>query len=115
MQAIAKTNQVRVSTRKIRLVADSIRSLSVDEALEYLVTMRKRGGYILENTLQSAIANAVKNANMDRDGLTIKAIEVLEGPALKRFHPSTRGRVHPYKRRSSNIKIVLEGEEKKNG
>ena len=113
MEITASSNQIRVSTRKVRLVADSVKSLPIEEALEYLITMRKRGGYVLEKTLRSALANATNNLKLNADDLVIKAIDVQEGPALKRFHPSTRGRVHPYKKRSSNIRIILEERIKK--
>ena len=57
--------------------------------------------------MKSAIANALNNKNIKQEELKIKMIDVLEAPAYKRFHPSTRGRVHPYKRRGSHIKIIL--------
>lgn len=108
MEIIAKSKSVRVSPRKVRLVADAIRNLSADSALKALTVINKRGGYVLEKTLSSAIANAVNNANVKKDALFIKSIDVTEGISFKRFHPSTRGRVHPYKKRGSNITIVLE-------
>lgn len=110
MEVIARSS-VRVAPRKVRLVADSIRKLSLDEALKTLTLLKKRGSVSLEKTLRSAIANAIANNNLKQETLTIKSIDVLEAPAYKRFHPSTRGRVHPYKRRGSNIKIVLESKE----
>lgn len=108
MQVITRINEIRTSTRKIRLVADAIRNLSAQEALDALSVIEKRGAADLEKALKSAISNAVNNSMLDRNNLKIKTIDVNEGTALKRFHPSTRGRVHPYKKRSSNIRIVLE-------
>lgn len=108
MKIIAKSKSVRVSPRKIRLVADAIRAQSVEDALKSLAVINKRGGYVLEKVLSSAIANAVNNANAKKEALFIKSIEVTEGISFKRFHPSTRGRVHPYKKRGSNITIILE-------
>ena len=105
---ITRLNNIRTSTRKVRLVANVIRNLSVQEALDALSVIQKRGAHDLEKALKSAIANAVNNSKLDRNNLKIKAIDINEGTALKRFHPSTRGRVHPYKKRSSNIRIVLE-------
>lgn len=110
MEIVAKT-QVRVAPRKVRLVADAIRKLSVDDALNALASFKKRGSVSLEKTLKSSIANALNNNNVKRESLTIKSIDVLEAPSYKRFHPSTRGRVHPYKRRGSQIKITLESKE----
>lgn len=107
MEVIAKAKSVRVSTRKVRLVADAIRNLPLEDALRVLVTLKKRGASDLEKTLKSAIANALSNKNLQRDNLMIKTIDVLDGPAFKRYHPSTRGRIHPYKKRTSHITIVL--------
>lgn len=111
MDITAKAKSIRISPRKVRLVADGIRNLSVAKALDVLAMTQKRGATVLNAVFKSAIANAVSNSKKSVDSLRIKAIEVLDGPAIKRFHPSTRGRVHPYKKRSSNIKIVLEAKE----
>jgi large subunit ribosomal protein L22 len=107
MDIIAKSTSARVAPRKVRLVADAIRKLSIEDALTALSVLKNRGGQPLEKTLKSAIANALANKNLKQEELKIKMIDVLEAPAYKRFHPSTRGRVHPYKRRGSHIKIVL--------
>lgn len=113
MEVTAFAKSVRVSPRKVRYVADTIRNLSVEEALKVLSVVSRRGSYALEKTLESAIANAVNNSKADRVDLTIKSLEVMEGPVFKRFHPSTRGRIHPYKKKTSHIKITLEGKDKK--
>src|SRR3989338_2573904 len=107
MEITAISRSVRVSPRKVRLVADAIAEKSVVAALRMLQTMQKRAAYPLEKTIKSAIANAVNNRKLTADSLVIKRLEITEGQALKRFHPSTRGRVHPYKKRSSHIKVVL--------
>ena len=108
MEVISVSKSIRVSTRKVRLVADSVRKLSVEEALRSLAILKNRGSYSLEKTLKSAIANAVNNNKLKQEALIIKSIDVLEAPFYKRFRPSTRGRVHPYKRRGTHIKITLE-------
>lgn len=116
MEIRAVTKSVRISPRKMRLIAASLRGLSLMEIMATLPHLDKRGAGVFEKTLKSALANALNNANMQKDRLKIVKIEVSEGQALKRFHPSTRGRVHPYKRRSSHLRIVLgEKEEKING
>jgi large subunit ribosomal protein L22 len=108
MQVTAVSKSARVAPRKVRLVADAIRKLSIEDALKALSILKNRGGQPLEKTLKSAIANALNNNNLKQETLRIKTIDVLEAPSYKRFHPSTRGRVHPYKRRGSHIKIILE-------
>lgn len=107
VRAIAKS--VRVSPRKVRLVADAVRNLSITEALHVLETAEKRAALPIAKTLKSAVANAVTNAKLEQAQLTISSIQVAEGQPLKRFHPSTRGRIHPYKKRSSHITVVVKG------
>lgn len=108
MEIRAVSKSVRVSPRKVRLVAQVIRNQKADDALRTLYLLKKRGSLVLEKTLKSAIANATNNANLKREDLVIKSLDVLEAPAYKRYHPSTRGRIHPYKKRGSHITIVLE-------
>lgn len=107
MEAKAETKQVRVSPRKVRLVADAIRNQKAVNALEALALAEKRGAYVLAKTLKSAIANALQKGEVTQESLIIKSIEVTDGPAFKRFHPSTRGRVHPYKKRTSHIRVTV--------
>ncbi len=108
MQVRAVHKTVRISPRKMRLVVDSLRGKSVEQALVSLTVMPKRAGLPVEKTLKSALANAVNNAKLERDNLFIASMTVTGGQALKRFRPSTRGRVHPYKKRTSHLEIVLE-------
>lgn len=111
MEIIAQAKSIRVSTRKVRLVADEIRKMPVEKALAALMILDKRGSYSLEKTLRSAIANAVNNHKLSVNDLVIKSLEVNEATPLKRFHPSTRGRVHPFKKRGSHIRFVLEAKD----
>ncbi|MBI2025808.1 MAG: 50S ribosomal protein L22 [Candidatus Levybacteria bacterium] len=113
MEIIAVSKSVRVAPRKVRLVADAVRKLSVSNALDALSVLNKRAAVALSKTLKSAIANAKNNKNINVEELTIKTIDVLEAPRFKRYRPSTRGRVHPYKKRGSHIKVVLEKTEDK--
>ncbi|MBI2033078.1 MAG: 50S ribosomal protein L22 [Candidatus Levybacteria bacterium] len=107
MDIIAKTTSVHIAPRKMRLVADAIRKVPAHQALEVLEQTRKRAASALAKTLKSAIANAENNAKLEASALFVKQIEIFDGPVLKRFHPSSRGRVHPYKKRTSHVKIVL--------
>lgn len=109
MEITAFSKGVQVAPRKVRLVASSISKQKPNDALSSLSVIKKRASYVLEKTLRSAIANAI-NRNLDKNNLVIKRIDVSEGPSYKRFHPSTRGRVHPYKKRTSHIRIVLTDE-----
>lgn len=114
MEFVAITRSVRISPRKVRLVADVVRNKKVTTALQTLSVVSKIASSPLEKTIKSAMANATyyvkekpEGEKIDLEKLMIKSIEIFEGQALKRFHPSTRGRVHPYKKRSSHIKVVL--------
>lgn len=107
MNVQAITNNVRISPRKVRLVADSIRNLSVIEAMHLLQAQEQQAAKPLAKTLKSAVANAVNNAKLDSANLIIGSIMINQGQAYKRFRPSTRGRIHPYKKRGSNITMVL--------
>ena len=107
MEVVARTQAVRISPRKVRLVADGVKRMSVDQALRSLSLLPNRSAGVLEKTLKSAIANAVNNNRLSESALVIDRIEVTEAQSLKRFHPSTRGRVHPYKKRGSHIRVVL--------
>ena len=105
VRAIAKS--VRISPRKIRLVADVIRNLPIEDAYRILqVTEQKAAGPIAK-TLKSAVANAVTNANLETKNLYISTIMANQGQVLKRFRPSTRGRIHPYKKRGTHLTIIL--------
>src|SRR3989344_1245933 len=107
MEYTAVAKSVRMGPRKVRLIADSIRKIdSIDKSLITLPLLKKRAANPIEKTLKSAVANAI-NRGAKKEDLFIKSIEIMEGPALKRFRQSTRGRTHPNKKRSSHIKIVL--------
>lgn len=109
MEFSAFTKSSQVSPRKMRLVAEVVRKQNINDALETLAFLKKRGSDVLEKTLRSAMSNAL-NRNASRENLFIKRIDVSDGPAYKRFHPSTRGRVHPYKKRTSHVRIILSDE-----
>ena len=108
MEVKAIARNIRVSPRKVRLIADAIRHLSNDNAVRVLEVTHKRAARPLIKVLQSAVANAVNNANLEKTSLKIANLQVAETQAYKRFHPSTRGRIHPYKKRGSTITVVLQ-------
>ena len=105
VKALAKAQ--RISPRKLRLVAYSIKNMPIDQAYRVLEVTNKRAAKIVQKTLKSAVANAVTNANLESNNLLIASVTVNESQPFKRFRPSTRGRVHPYKKRGSHLTIVL--------
>ena len=108
MEIIAEANYIRMSPRKVIPVTEAIKSLSPLVALEKLALMPKRAAKPVAKVIKSAIANATNNSKLSADILRIKSIVVGSGPALKRWRPVSRGRAHPYKKRMSHIKVVLE-------
>ncbi|MFZ5365687.1 MAG: 50S ribosomal protein L22 [Patescibacteria group bacterium] len=112
MEIVAKSRYTRISPRKLRLVADSIRGMNSKQALVLLSQAGKRGEW-LSKTLKQAIANAQNNFSLKNEDLKIKKIEVSEGPIYKRFQPVSRGQAHPIKKRTSHIKVILEAEAEK--
>lgn len=105
VKALAKSQ--RISPRKLRLVAYSIKNMSIDQAYRVLEVTNKRAARIVQKTLKSAVANAITNANLEANNLLIASVTVNESQPFKRFRPSTRGRIHPYKKRGSHLTIVL--------
>jgi large subunit ribosomal protein L22 len=92
----------------VRLVADSVRNLKLDQALASLTVLNKRASDPIRKALESAVANAVNNFQASRGDLTIKEIMIGEGIMYKRYHYAARGRVRPYLRRTSHIRVILE-------
>ncbi len=104
---------VRISPRKLNLVAQSIRGLKVAKAMAELGFARRRCAQDVRKALQSAIANAENNHSLDVDRLVVAVATVGKGLVLKRFRPQARGRGHPVLKPFSNLTIVVrEAEEK---
>ena len=97
---------MKTSPRKLRLVADVVRSLEPNKAIELLPHTNKRAALPLQKVIKSAVANAVDRGVAGN--LIIKEIQVNEGPRLKRGRAVSRGRWHPYQRKMSHVRIVLE-------
>lgn len=104
--AIAK--YVRISPRKVRVVADEIRGKHVDEAFKLLAFTPKRAARFLWKVLESAVANAEHNHQLNRRNLYISEIRIDEGPTLKRWRPRAMGRATMVRKRSSHIYIAVE-------
>lgn len=109
----ATLRNLQISPRKVRLVADLVRGASVSDAQNQLQFSAKGASRPVLKLLNSAIANADHNFNLDTSTLRIKTILVNEGPMLKRFMPRAFGRATTIRKRMSHVKIVLEGEEGK--
>jgi large subunit ribosomal protein L22 len=112
MEAKAIARTVRIAPRKVRLVVDLIRGKRVGEALAILKHTPKAASPIVEKVLNSAIANAGHNYNMDVENLVISKAFVDQGPTLKRFRPRAQGRAFRIHKRTSHITIVVSDEKK---
>ena len=104
---------IRQTPRKMRLVADMIRELPIDEALIQLDLSDKKAALSIKKVLVQAQANAINNSQLDPNTLSIQTILVEEGATFKRWNAVSRGRAHPIMKRSSHIKIILQGEDQK--
>lgn len=101
---------IHTSPRKLRLVADMVRSMKPNQAIEILRVTNKYAAKPLRDAIVSVLASA-KQKGMEK--VSFEKIEINEGPRLKRYRAGARGRVKPFKRRMSHIKIVLtDGKEK---
>ncbi|MEJ2316063.1 MAG: 50S ribosomal protein L22 [Gammaproteobacteria bacterium] len=107
MQAVAKHRFARISAQKGRLVADQIRGLPVEQALDVLAFSKKKGAALVKKVLDSAIANAENNEGADIDELKVKAIYVDEGPTLKRIRARAKGRASRILKRTSHITVTV--------
>lgn len=107
MEALAKHKFARSSAQKARLVADQIRGLSVDKALNVLTYSPKKAAELVKKVLLSAIANAEHNEGADIDTLKVKAVFVDEGPSMKRIKPRAKGRADRIVKRTSHITVVV--------
>lgn len=107
MKVEASLNNLKMTPRKVRLVAYAVRGLAVEEALVQFDKMLKIASLPLTKLLQSAIANAEHNFSLDRNNLFVEDVWVGEGQKLKRWTPRAQGRATPLWRRMSKIRIVL--------
>ena len=112
MAVIAVAKGVRMSPRKIGVVASLVRGRNVADALLILEHTPRRSALAVKKTIASASANASHNHNYKADTLRIVEISVTPGPRLKRFRPAAHGRALPFQRRSSHIRVVVDGEQR---
>lgn len=107
MQAFATIRMARISAQKARLVADQIRGLPVESALNALIFSPKKAARIVKKVLESAIANAEHNEGADIDELKVSAVYVNEGPTLKRMQARAKGRGTRIMKRTSHITVAV--------
>ena len=107
MEVLAKRRYANISAQKCRLVADQIRGLPVENALNILSFSPKKAAELLKKVLESAIANAEHNEGADIDELKVSRVFVDDGPVFKRFRARARGRANRILKRSSHITVAV--------
>lgn len=110
VKALAKG--VSQSPRKVSEVAALVRGRTVADALVILEHVQRRAATPVRKAIESAKANATYNHNVKEDTLVLKEVNVTAGPRIKRYRPAAHGRALPFQRKTSHIKIVVEGQER---
>lgn len=110
MSVIATAKAVRMSPRKVSVVAALVRGRTVNEAFTILEHTPRFAAKAVYSVIRSAQANAEHNYNMKKDSLVITEISVNSGPRMKRFMPAARGSANPFQLKTSHIRVVLDGE-----
>jgi large subunit ribosomal protein L22 len=112
MEISAKSAHIRISPRKLRLVTSALKNLSLQEAIDILENLKKRAAKPILLTCRQALGNAVNNFGLKKESLKLKEIQVGKGPVFKRWRAVSRGRARSIIKRTSHLKIILEGEKK---
>lgn len=110
VQSVAKG--IKISPRKVGVVAALVRNRTVEDALVILQHTPRRAAQPVAKAIASAKANAENNHNLKPDTLVIDEIYVNPGTRLKRYRPAARGRALPYQKRTSNVTVRVVGEER---
>ena len=111
MEATAHLKYLRITPRKVRIVADLIRGKKVGAALSMLAYVEKRAALPLAKLLRSAVANADVKAKgqLDPDALYVKELTVDQGPGMRRFMPRAMGRAFKVTKKTSHITLTVGG------
>lgn len=113
MPVLALAKGVRISPRKVGVVAALVRGRTVADAVVILQHVPRRGPALaVRKAIESAAANAEHNHNLKPGTLNIVEISVTPGPRLKRFRPASHGRALPFQRKTSHIRVIVDGEER---
>ena len=107
METSARLKGARISAQKVRLVADQIRGLRVEEAINILSFSTKKAAHIVQKVLMSAIANAENNDGLDIDELEVSTIFIDDGMVMKRIKPRAKGRADRILKRTCHITVKV--------
>lgn len=112
MSVSATAKGVRMSPRKVSVVAALVRGRTVEDAITILSHTPRRSAIVVRKVIESAKANATHNHNYRADSLRITEIRVNTGPSIKRYRPAAHGRALPFLRRSSHVYVTVDGEQR---
>lgn len=104
----ANGKNIRISPKKLRVIAEVVRGMNAEEALQFLKFAPKKGADLLYKILHSAVSNAVHNDSQKAEELSIDTLIITKGIVYKRGRPVSRGRMHPILKRTSNIVLELQ-------
>ncbi len=107
MEAKAVVRTVRMSPRKMRVVANLVRGKKVGEAMALLKLMPKKGAFVIRKLLISAVANAEQKGDVDVDNLTVRDCNVDNGPIVKSWMPRSMGRANRIQSRTSHVTVTV--------
>ncbi len=107
MKIRAQQKNSRQSPRKVRLVANQVKNLSLAEAFSQLALMERKASLVILKVMRQAVANAVHNHQLSVDDLEIDNILVKTGPTYKRWQPVSRGRAHKILKRTTHVEVIL--------
>ena len=107
-QQVTTLNSLHIAPRKVRLLINTIKGLSLQEAEAQLLMRTQRSSQPLLKLLRSAAANATNNNKMNKDNLFVSRVSVDQGPVFKRSLPRAMGRATPLAKRTSHVTLVLE-------
>jgi large subunit ribosomal protein L22 len=110
MEVKAVARYVRIPPQKVRLIMDEVRGKKVEAALRALTFSPQKGARLLRKLINSAVANAEANKEVDVDTLFIKKIFADQGPTMKRFRPRAMGRATRVIKRMSHLTVILDEE-----
>lgn len=103
----ASVKNVRISPKKLNVIAYIIRNMTAKDALDTLRFMPKKGAQILYKVVASAVANATHNDNQNLEDLTIGSVSIAQGLVYRRINPISRGRAHRILKRTSHVDLTL--------
>ncbi|MHB8625744.1 MAG: 50S ribosomal protein L22 [Aggregatilineales bacterium] len=107
MEVRAIARGLPISAQKVRLVCDEVRGKDADQALAILRFMPKKGARFLSKLIESAVANAENNYELNRNDLFVSQVFAGEGPQMKRMKAGSRGRYKPRIKRSAHVTVIL--------